>query len=112
KRLRREGGLRGRCLSIIPASARNASLASPEFGKAAATSGSRTITALAPAYRGGDLLGSLRLKSYSGRIWLGSTRSVAARLPGDFFLVFSLRTGGRSGLSNSNSLGPFDEHGC
>ena len=41
-----DAGRRERCFWMIPAKARNASFASPELGNAAATSGSRTTTAL------------------------------------------------------------------
>ncbi len=75
---------------MIPARARKASLASLELGKAAATSGSRTMTALPAAYREANLLGEPRRKSYSGRISSTSTRSAAPRLLGDFFITSSL----------------------
>jgi hypothetical protein len=75
---------------MVRAKARNASLASPEVGNAAATSGSSTTTALPAAYRDAYLLRVARLKSYSGRISSASTRFVPLSLVGDFFTVPSL----------------------
>src|ERR1035438_2418594 len=89
---------------MIPASARRASFASPELGKAAATSGSSTTTALPAAYRDANLLGELRLKSYSGRISSASTRSTGTPLLGDFFISSSLRTCGLPGANDANRL--------
>src|ERR1039457_5090394 len=95
---------------MIPASARNASFASPELGKAAATSGSSTTTALPAANRDANLLGELRLKSYSGRISSASIRSAGTPLLGDFFIVSSLWTCGLSGAHDANRLCSLDVH--
>lgn len=97
---------------MIPASARKASLASSELGKAAATSGSRTTTALPAAYRDANLLGEPRLKSYSRRISSGSTRSAGTPLLGDLFIISSLWTCGLSGADDANRLGAFGVHDC
>lgn len=94
---------------MIPASARKAALASFEFGKAAATSGSRTITALSGAYRDANLLGAPRLKSYSGRISSALTRSAAPLLV-DLFIVPFLGAGCPSGADDANRLCELDVH--
>lgn len=75
---------------MIPASARRASLASPELGNAAATSGSRTTTALPAAYLEEYLLREPRLKSYSGRISSTSDPSAPFTVLDDFFTISSL----------------------
>jgi hypothetical protein len=95
---------------MIPANARKASFASPELGMAAATSGSRTTTALAAAYRDANLLGSPRLKSYSGRISSASTRSAVVPLLRDFFIISSLWTCSLSSTDDANRLGALKVH--
>src|SRR5450432_769371 len=97
---------------MIPASARKASLASPALGKAAATSGSRTTTALPAAYRDANLLGEPRLKSYSGRISSASTRSAGKLLLRDFFIISSLSACGLPGADDANRLCALDVHDC
>src|ERR1039457_5281176 len=97
---------------MIPASARNASFASPELGKAAATSGSSTTTALPAAYRDANLLGKLPLKSYSGRISSASTRSAGTPLLWEFFIISSLWTCGLSGADDANRLCALNVHNC
>ena len=97
---------------MIPANARKASFASPELGKAAATSGSRTTTALPAAYRDANLLGSPRLKSYSGRISSASTRSAVVPLLRDFFIISSLWTRSLSSTDDANRLGALKVHNC
>ena len=109
---RLETGRRERCFRMIPARARNASLASPELGNAAATSGSSTTTALPAAYRDAYLFGVACLKSYSGRISSGSAWSEILRLVVDLFIVFSFTPCGTSCTDNSNSLAPVDVHDC
>src|SRR5437763_1212701 len=97
---------------MIPARARNASLASPGVGNAAATSGSSTTTALPAAYRSAYLLGEARLKSYSGRISSASTESAAFLLLGVFFIAPSLTPCGRARADNPNSLATLNVHDC
>jgi hypothetical protein len=89
---------------MIPASARNTSLTSPELGKAAATSGSKTTTVLPAAYRDANLLGEPRLKSYSGRMPPASTRPAPTPLLINFFMISSLVPGGQPGADDANSL--------
>src|ERR1035438_1364826 len=105
-----EAGRRERCFWMIPARARNASFASPELGNAAATSGSRTTTALPLMYRDAYLLGAARLKSYSGRISSASTWLTAAPLLGDFFMVPSFMAGCRPRADDANRPAPFSIH--
>src|SRR5450759_3063217 len=97
---------------MIPASARKASFASPELGKAAATSGSRPTTALPSAYRDANLLGELRLKSYSARISSASTRFAGTLLLRGFFIISSLWACGLSGADDANRLCALDVHDC
>src|SRR5664279_2106752 len=97
---------------MIPASARKASFASPALGKAAATSGSRTTTALPAAYRDANLLGEPRLKSYSGRISSASTRAAGTPLLRDFFIISFLWTCGQSGADDANRLWALNIHNC
>src|ERR1035437_10093159 len=95
---------------MIPASARSASFASPELGKAAASSDLSTTTALPAAYRAANLFGELRLKSYSGRISSASIRSTGTPLLGDFFISSSLRTCGLPGANDANRLWALTVH--
>src|SRR5437016_2312624 len=95
---------------MIPARARNASLASPEVGNTTATSGSSTTTALPAAYRDAYLLGLARLKSYSGRISSASVRPVALLFIACFFIVFSFTPCGTPRADDSNGLSPVHVH--
>ena len=97
---------------MIPASARNASLASFELRNAAATSGSSTTTALPAAYRDAYLLGEARLKSYSGRISSASAGPVAFGLIGDLFIVPSFTPRGTPRADDSNGLAALHVHDC
>src|ERR1019366_307604 len=108
--LRCDVGRRERCFWMIPARARNASFASPEFGKAAATSGSRTTTALPLVYRDANLLGEARLKSYSGRISSASTWLTTSALLSDFFMVPSFTAGRRPRADDANRSAPLSIH--
>src|ERR1017187_10009055 len=95
---------------MIPARARNASFASPELGNAAATSGSRTTTALPAAYRDAYLLREARLKAYSGRISSASTWLTTWLLLSDFFMVPSFAAGCRSRADDANRSAPPSIH--
>src|ERR1017187_7080310 len=95
---------------MIPARARNASFASPELGNAAATSGSRTTTALPAAYRDAYLLREARLKSYSGRISSASTWLTTSLLLSDFFMVPSFTAGCRPRADDANRAAPLSIH--
>src|SRR5438270_12006016 len=97
---------------MIPARARNASLASPEVGKAAATSGSRTTTALPAAYLDAYLFREARLKSYSGSISSASARSVVLPLLSGFFIIPTLMACGFSRGDDANRIGPVYVHDC
>jgi hypothetical protein len=97
---------------MIPAKARSASLASPELGNVAATSGSSTTTALPAAYRDAYLLREARLKSYSGRMSSASVLSEALRLLGDFLIVPSLTRRGTSRADDTNRFAPVHVHDC
>ena len=105
-----DAGRRERCLWMIPAKARNASFASPELGNAAATSGSRTTTALPLVYRDAYLLGAARLKSYSGRISSASTWLTTSALLSDFFMVPSFTPGCRSRTDDAHRSAPLSIH--
>ena len=102
--------LRLRCFWMIAARARNASLASPEVGNAAATSGSRTTTELPAAYRDAYGFGFALLKSLSGRISSPRLRLLASCLLGGLFIVLSLTPGGRPRTDDPNCLAAIHEH--
>lgn len=95
---------------MIPARARKASLASPELGNAAATSGSKTTTALPEAYREAYLLRVAPLKSYSGRISSASTGLTGSLLLRDFFIVPSFTARRRSRADDANHSDPLRIH--
>jgi hypothetical protein len=95
---------------MIPARARRASLASLELGKAAATSGSKTTTALPTAYLEAYLLREPRLKSYSGRISSASDPSAAFVLLDDFFIIPSLLACGLSRADDAHDTVPIYIH--
>src|ERR1017187_129868 len=95
---------------MIPARARSASFASPELGNAAATSGSRTTTALPAAYRDANLLRDARLKSYSGRISSASGLVLTSPLLSDLFIVPSFAAGCPSRADNANRSATFNIH--
>src|SRR5438105_3847499 len=97
---------------MMPARARNASLASPGVGKAAATSGSSTTTTLPAVYRDAYLLGRALLKSYSGRISSVSTELAGLLLLSVFFIFLSLPPCGRPRANNANSLATLNVHDC
>jgi hypothetical protein len=86
--------------------ARNASVASPALGKAAATSGSSTTTTLPAAYLDAYLLREARRKSYSGRISSTSAGAAVFSLLSDFFIVPSLVACGLSCADDANDHMP------
>src|ERR1044071_7322026 len=96
---------------MIRAKARKASLASPDVGNAAATSGSSTTTALPAEYLDADPFGSARLKSYSGRISLGPVRAVVTlALRRALFIVPSLTMSGAPRADDPNGFAALDVH--
>jgi hypothetical protein len=94
---------------MIPAKARNASLAALALGNAAATSGSSTTTELPTAYFDAYALRTALLKSYSGKMSSGSD---AVRFLGAFFIVLSFTTCGPPGADYSNLLATFHVDDC
>jgi hypothetical protein len=94
---------------MIPAKARNASLAALALGNAAATSGSSTTTELPAAYFDAYGLRTALLKSYSGRISSGSD---AVHFLGAFFIVLSFTPRGPPGADSSTLFPTFHVHDC
>ena len=97
---------------MIAARARKASLASPAVGNAAATSGSRTTTALPAAYRDAYWFRRALRKSYSGKI---SSAGICRSTPPLFrvFLIISPLASRRPPSTNdTNCLTAIDEHHC
>jgi hypothetical protein len=90
------------CFRMIAAKARNASLASPAVGNAAATSGSRTTTEQPEAYRDAYGFRLALLKSYSGRILsTASARAALVLLCGFFIVCLAATPPGPASYSNS-----------
>lgn len=95
---------------MTPAKARNTSLTSSAFRNTAATSGSSTTTTLPVAYRDAYLLGSARLKSYSGSISSALPDPACLVVLRAFFIFFPFKASRWPRADQTNSISPLGEH--